>query len=168
MRIASVLPFVAAAFVALAQQTGQQRPPQPERTFTSASEVEAMIAKARNERKPNQANFIQPLLRLSPYTVNLECRVEGIDTPATVHEAESEMVYVVEGAGVLTQGGKILDEKRSNATNLTGSSIQGGSARRIAKGDYIFVPANVPHSFTKTEGTLVIMSVHLPKDGAGK
>ena len=167
MRITLLLAFAAGAFVALAQ-TGQQRTPQPERTFASASEVSSMIAKAKNERKPDQANFIQTLLRLSPYTVNLEYRVEGVDTPPTLHEAESEMIYVIDGAGMLTQGGKILDEKRSNATNLTGSRIQGGSARRIAKGDYIFVPANVPHSFTKTEGTLVIMSVHLPKDGAGK
>ena len=100
--------------------------------------------------------------------MNLESRVEGLDTPATLHETESEMIYVVEGAGVLTQGGKLLEEKRTNATNLAGRSIEGGSARRIAKGDYVFVPAGVAHSFTKTEGTLVIMSLHVPKDGAGK
>jgi len=168
MRLASVLTFVATTLVAFAQQTGQQRTPQPERTFTNASEVDAMIAKAKNERKPDQANFTQQLLKLSPYTVNLEYRVEGLDTPPSLHEAESEMIYVVDGAAMLTQGGKILDERRSNATNLTGSSIQGGSGRRIAKGDYVFVPANVPHAFTKTEGRLVIMSIHLPKDGAGK
>ena len=127
-----------------------------------------MVAKAKNERKPDQGNFVQPLLKLAPYTANLEYRVEGIDTPATLHEAESEMIYVVDGAAVLTQGGKIVDEKRTNATNLSGSSIEGGSARRIAKGDYVFVPANVAHAFTKTEGTLVIMSFHVPKDGAGK
>ena len=164
----SILTLVVAGFVAFAQQTGQQRAPQTERTFTNASEVSAMIAKAKNERKPDQGNFVQPLLKLSPYTVNLECRVEGVDTPPTLHETESEMIYVVDGAGMLTQGGKILDERRTNAANLTGSSIQGGAARRIAKGDYVFVPANVPHAFTKTEGTLVIMSMHLPKDGAGK
>ena len=168
MRLASVLTLVAAAFVALAQQKGQQRTPQPERTFTNASDVAAMIAKAKNERRPDQANFIQPLLRLSPYTASLECRVEGLDTPATLHETESEIIYVVDGAGVLTQGGKLVDEKRSNPANLTGTSVQGGSARRIAKGDYIFVPANTPHSFTKTEGTLAIMSLHVPKDGAAK
>jgi mannose-6-phosphate isomerase-like protein (cupin superfamily) len=168
MRLASVLTFVAAAFVAFAQQAGQQRTPQPERTFTSASEVDAMIAKAKSERKPDQANFVQQILKLAPYNVNLEYRVEGLDTPATLHETESEMIYVVDGAAILTQGGKLVDEKRSNPTNLTGTSIQGGAGRRIAKGDYVFVPAAVPHSFTKTEGRLVIMSVHVPKDGAGK
>jgi mannose-6-phosphate isomerase-like protein (cupin superfamily) len=164
MRIASILTFVATAFVAQAQQ----RTPLPEKTFTSASEVAAMIEKARNERKPDQGNFNQPLLTLSPYRVALESRVAAIDTPPMSHEAESEMIYVVEGAGVLTQGGKLVDERRANATNLTGSRLEGGSPLRIAKGDFVFVPANVPHAFTKTEGTLVIMSVHLPKDGTGK
>jgi mannose-6-phosphate isomerase-like protein (cupin superfamily) len=168
MRLAPAVTCVAAALVAIAQLPGQQRAAQPDKTFTSASEVSAMIAKAKNERKSDQANFLQTLLKLPPYTVNLEYRVEGVDSPASLHEAESEMVYVVEGAGVLTQGGKIINEKRRNATNLTGTGIEGGDARRIAKGDYAFIPANVAHTFTKTEGTLVIMSVHLPKDGAGK
>ena len=168
MLLASLLSMAAAAFVAQAQQAGQQRTPAPERTFTTASEVAAMIEKAKNERKPGQPNFIQPLLRLAPYTANLESRVEGLDTPATLHETEAEMIYVVEGAAVLTQGGKLVDEKRSNPTNLMGTRIEGGSSRRIAKGDYIFVPANTAHSFTKTEGTIVIMSLHVPKEASGK
>src|SRR5256885_3282940 len=88
-----------------------------------------MIEKAKNERKPGQPNFVQPLLRLAPYTANLESRVEGLDTPATLHETEAEMIYVVEGAAVLTQGGKLVDEKRSNPTNLTGTRIEGGASR---------------------------------------
>jgi hypothetical protein len=51
----------------------------------------------------------------------------------------------------------------TNATNLSGTSVEGGTPRRIAKGDYIFVPENTPHSFTKTQGRLVIMSIHVPR-----
>ena len=152
-----------ASVAALAQQ-----PARPEKTFTNAADVAAMIAKAKKERKPDQGNFIQPLLSLAPYLVNLEYRVQGVDTPPNIHDAESEIVYVVEGAGVLTQGGRVLDEKRLNPNNRTGRVIEGGTPRRIVKGDYIFVPANTPHAFTKTEGSLVIMSIHLPKDGAGR
>jgi mannose-6-phosphate isomerase-like protein (cupin superfamily) len=156
------------AGLALTQLNAQQRPAQRERTFTSASEVAAMIEKAKNERKSDQSNFVLPLLKLAPYTANFEYRDEGVDSPATLHEAECEMIFVIEGAGVLTQGGKLLNETRSNATNLRGSGVEGGTAQRIAKGDYVFVPANTPHSFTKTEGTLVIMSLHLPKDVVAK
>src|ERR1700684_1007813 len=110
----------------MAQQPNQQRAPQPDKTFASAADVEAMGAKAKNERKPDQANLIQPLVRLAPYTVNLEYRVEGIDTPATVHEKEAELILVVDGAGTFTTGGKLAGEKRTNPSNLSGTTINGG------------------------------------------
>jgi mannose-6-phosphate isomerase-like protein (cupin superfamily) len=162
----SIMIVAGVAAVAMAQQPNQQPTQQPEKTFTSAADVEVMIAKAKKERKPDQANFIQPLLRLAPYSVNLEYRVEGIDTPATVHEKEAELISVVEGAGTLTIGGKLVGEKRTNATNLSGTGVEGGTPRRIAKGDYIFVPENTPHAFTKTQGRLIIMSVHVPRPGS--
>jgi len=166
MRIFSIVTVVGIAAMAMAQQPNQPRAPQPDKTFTSAADVEAMIAKAKSERKPDQANFNQPLLRLAPYAVNLEYRVEGIDTPATVHEKEAELIYVVDGSGTLTTGGKLVGEKRTNATNLSGTAVEGGTPQRISKGDYIFVPENTPHSFTKTQGRLVIMSVHVPRGGS--
>ena len=166
MRILSIMTVVGVAALATAQQSNQQLAQQPEKTFTSAADVDAMIAKAKKERKPDQANFIQPLLMLAPYAVNLEYRVEGIDTPATVHEKEAELIHVLEGAGTLTIGGKLVGEKRTNATNLSGTGVEGGTPRRISTGDYIFVPENTPHAFTKTQGRLIIMSVHVPRAGS--
>jgi len=166
VRTLSIVTLVGVAAMATGQQPNQQRAPQPDKTFTSAADVDAMIAKAKNERKPDQPNFNQPLVRLAPYSVNLEYRVEGIDTPATVHEKEAELIYVVDGAGTLTTGGKLVGEKRTNASNLSGTAVEGGTPQRISKGDYIFVPENTPHSFTKTQGRLVIMSVHVPRSGA--
>ena len=164
MRILSIMTVVGIAAMAVAQQRSQPRLQQPaEKTFTSAAEVDAMIARAQSERKPDQANFNQPLLRLAPYAVNLEYRVEGIDTPATRHEKEAELIYVVDGAATLTIGGKLVGEKRTNATNLSGTGVEGGIPQRISKGDYIFVPENTAHAFTNTQGRLVIMSVHLPR-----
>ncbi len=168
MRILSVVTVVGVAAMAMAQQPNQQRPPRPDKTFTSAADVEAMIAKATSERKPDQALLLQPLVRLAPYTVNLEYRVEKIDTPASVHEKEAELIFVVDGAGTLTTGGKLVGEKRTNATNLSGTAVEGGTPQRISKGDYIFVPENTPHSFTKTEGRLVVMTIHVPRGGAAQ
>jgi mannose-6-phosphate isomerase-like protein (cupin superfamily) len=166
VRIFSIMTVVGVAAVAMAQQPNQQQAQQPEKVFTSAADVEAMIAKAKSERKPDQANFNQPLLRLAPYAVNLEYRVEGIDTPATVHEKEAELIYVVDGAATFTTGGKLVGEKRTNASNLSGTAVEGGTPRRISKGDYVIVPENTPHSFTKTQGRLVIMSIHIPRSAS--
>ena len=70
------------ATAALAQQPAAK-------TFTSAPDVTAMIQKARNERKPDQANFIQPLLQAAPYTVNLEYRVKAGARSVIVCETEN-------------------------------------------------------------------------------
>ena len=114
MRITVVMFVVGAAAFLCAQQPASK-------TYTSAADVTAMIAKAKSERKPDQANFIQPLLREAPYTANLEYRAAGVVGNATVHEQEAEMFQVIDGSATLTTGGKLKDEKRTNATNLSGS-----------------------------------------------
>ena len=46
---------------------------------------------------------------------------------------------------------------------MTGTGIEGGESRQIAKGDFIMVPENTPHWFSTINGTLVLMSLHLPR-----
>jgi mannose-6-phosphate isomerase-like protein (cupin superfamily) len=147
---------------ALAQQPAAQSPPPAPKLFAGAPDVTAMIAKAKAERKPDQPNFVQPIVRSAPYSANLEYRAAGVNAPASVHEREAEMFYVVEGSGTLVTGGKLREEKRTNAENLTGSGIDGGSPRRLVKGDWVMVPEKTPHWFTQIDGTIVLMSIHLP------
>jgi mannose-6-phosphate isomerase-like protein (cupin superfamily) len=147
---------------ALAQQPAPAA--QAPKTFVSAADVEALVAKAKATRKPDQANLAQPLLQLAPYTANLEYRA-GVAN-AAVHEKEAELFYVVDGAGTLVTGGKLTAQNRTNAENLGGSGIEGGQSRRVTKGDFIMVPENTPHWFSAIEGSLTLMSIHLPRAGA--
>jgi mannose-6-phosphate isomerase-like protein (cupin superfamily) len=147
--------------VLFAQAPAARTPPSP-KLFTSAGDLTAMIADARKERKPDQANFVQPILTLAPYSANLEYRVAGINANASVHEREAEMFYVVEGTGILVTGGKLVDERRTNPENLSGSGIEGGARRRVSKGDFIMVPEGTPHWYGEIDGALVLMSIHLP------
>jgi mannose-6-phosphate isomerase-like protein (cupin superfamily) len=153
--------FTMISSAALAQQPAAQSPP-PAKLFAGTPDVTAMIAKAKAERKPDQPNFTQPIVRSAPYSANLEYRAAGVNAPASVHEREAEMFYVVEGTGTLVTGGKLREERRTNAENLTGSGIDGGSPRRLVKGDWVMVPEKTPHWFTQIEGALVLMSIHLP------
>jgi mannose-6-phosphate isomerase-like protein (cupin superfamily) len=152
--------FSSAAF---AQQPATQGAAPAAKLFVGSADVTAMMAKAKIERKPDQANFIQPIVQLAPYTANLEYRVAGVKAPASVHEREAEMFYVVDGAGTLVTGGMLRDEKRTNTENLTGSAIDGGTPRHIAKGDWVMVPEKTPHWFSQIDGTIVLMSIHLPR-----
>jgi mannose-6-phosphate isomerase-like protein (cupin superfamily) len=158
------LMLVTAAAVGLmtAQQPAKQaKQPPANKTYVSASDVTAMMAKAKNERKQDQANFIQGLLQLAPYTANLEYR--AVVGPAAVHEKEAELFYVIDGGGTLVTGGKLAGETRTNAENLSGTAIDGGDTQAVAKGDFFIVPENTPHWFSKINGTLVLMSLHVPR-----
>src|SRR3954469_5943125 len=86
---------------ALAQQAA---PAAASRTMVSASEVQAMIAKAKTDRK-DQPIIAQSLLQLAPYNVSLEYRASVGN--AAVHETEAELFYVVDGSATLVTGGKL-------------------------------------------------------------
>ena len=130
------------------------------RTMVSAADVAALIAKARVDRKDGQALLAQSMIQLAPYNVSLEYRSAVAN--AAVHETEAELFYVVDGSAMLVTGGRLKDEKRTNASNLSGSAIEGGTSRHIAKGDFIMVPEGTPHWFSAIDGTVVLMSLHLP------
>ena len=142
-----------------------QQPPAPaaaaaSRTMVSASEVTALVTKAKAERKDNQALLAQSMIQLAPYNVSLEYRAAVAN--AAVHETEAELFYVIDGSATLVTGGKLTNENRTNAANLSGSGIEGGVSRRVAKGDFIMVPEGTPHWFSAIDGTVVLMSLHLP------
>ena len=142
-----------------------QQPPAPaaaaaSRTRVSASDVTALIAKAKAERKGDQALLAQSMIQLAPYNVSLEYRAAVAN--AAVHETEAELFYVIDGSATLVTGGKLTSENRTNAANLSGSGIEGGVSRRVAKGDFIMVPEGTPHWFSAIDGTVVLMSLHLP------
>jgi mannose-6-phosphate isomerase-like protein (cupin superfamily) len=155
-----VLGLALVSSAASAQQSAAQNPVQTMKIFASSADVAALVAKAKSERKGDQALFAQPLLQLAPIVANLEYRVATAN--AAVHEHEAELFYVVDGAATLVTGGKLVGEKRTNAENLSGTSIEGGQSRHIAKGDFILVPENTPHWFTVIEGSVTLMSLHVP------
>src|SRR5579872_3549046 len=128
--------------VALAQQ-----PAQAPKLFSSASDVQALIAKAKGERKEGQPLVIERILSLAPYNANLEYRASV--GPAAIHETEAEVFYVIDGSATMITGGKLTEETRTNPQNLSGTGITGGDSRSIAKGDFIIVPQGVPHWFSQ-------------------
>ena len=151
LRLSLALSLLAATAVA-------QTP--PDKIVATSSEITAMVAKAKAERKPDQPTFAQPLLALAPYGANLEYRAAV--GPAAVHKKYAEFFYVVDGSATLVTGGKLANEK-SNGDNLSGTAIEGGSPRQVAKGDFVIVPENTPHWFSTINGNITLMSFRLPR-----
>jgi mannose-6-phosphate isomerase-like protein (cupin superfamily) len=139
-----------------AQQRQNQAPPQQGGVIT-ASDFAAIVAKQPKDRNGN-ATFLQ----LAPYNVNMEHRV-NMPQNASIHDKEAELFYVVDGGGTIVTGGKLTNASRQNADNSTGSGIEGGTSKKIAKGDFILVPEGTPHWFSAIDGELTLMSLHLPR-----
>ena len=163
MRALSII--VAAIVVSLSASAQQPAAPAAAagKTMVSAADVAGLIAKAKAQRT-DQPIIAQSLLQLAPYNVSLEYRASVGN--AAVHETEAELFYVVDGSATLVTGGKLTAEKRTNAENLTGTGIEGGESRHVAKGDFVIVPDHTPHWFSKIDGTVVLMSLHLPLHAA--
>src|SRR5437764_11303569 len=138
LRISFALTLVAAV-------AGAQSAPPPDKIVATNAEIMAMVAKAKKERKPDQPTFAQPLLALAPYGANLEYRAAV--GPSAVHKNYAEFFYVVDGSATLVTGGKLANEK-ANGDNLSGTGIEGGSPRQVAKGDFVIVPETTPHWFS--------------------
>jgi mannose-6-phosphate isomerase-like protein (cupin superfamily) len=161
---AAVLVVTALIASPRAQQPAATNAAPPMTLFASAADITALAAKAKSEIKPGQPLLAKPIVQAGSYRANLEYRTAV--GPASVHEQEAELFYVIEGSGTIVTGGKLTEERRTNPANLTGAGIAGGTPRRVAKGDVILVPENTAHWFSVIDGTVTLMSVHIPKTPA--
>lgn len=156
--------FVLALIASVAASTGSaQQPAAPAmKTFISSGEVQALIGKAKADRKGDQPLVAEPILSLAPYRALLEYRPAL--APAALHEKDAELMYVLQGTGNIVTGGKLVDETRTNAANLRGTSITGGHSQAVSPGDFVFVPQNTPHQVEPTGGApIVLITMHVPR-----
>jgi mannose-6-phosphate isomerase-like protein (cupin superfamily) len=153
--------LAATATSACVQQALAQQAAPPVQTFLNSKEIMALVDKAKADRKGDAPLVAEPILLLAPYRAMLEYR--PATAPAALHEKDAELMVVLEGTGNIVTGGKIVDEKRVNAANLSGPSITDGNTQAVVKGDMLIVPANTPHQVIPTGGApIVLMTLHVP------
>jgi mannose-6-phosphate isomerase-like protein (cupin superfamily) len=130
------------------------------KTFISAADMEALIAKAK-ATMPVRPLISQPLIGTGGYRASLDYRAQT--TPASLHDSEAELWVFVEGSGTFTLGGTLKDAKRTDPANSSGTAITGGTLIHVAKGDMLIVPAGVAHQVSPDPGTAVTMiTMHVP------
>jgi mannose-6-phosphate isomerase-like protein (cupin superfamily) len=161
--------FLALTFLATTVASSafaQQSATPPMTAFMNNKEIMGLIDKAKAERKGDAPLVAEPILLLAPYKAQLEYRPGT--SPAAFHEKDAELMVVLDGTGNIVTDGKLVDEKRVNANNLSGSSIADGVSHAVVKGDMIIIPANTPHQVIPTGGApIVIMTMHVPYPTAG-
>lgn len=154
-----VLALLAAVALPAAAQTAN---PAPAQTFMSRQQIMALIDKAKADRKGDAPMVPEPILLMGPYRAQLEYRPAV--APAASHDKDAELFVILQGTGTIVTGGKLVDEKRVNANNSSGSSITGGTSQAVAQGDTLIVPATVPHQVIPGGGEpIVVMTMHVPQ-----
>jgi len=66
-------------------------------------------------------------------------------------------------------GGKLVSAREQKGEmgfdNLVGTSIEGGTTRRVSKGDIIIIPGGVPHTWIRQEGDLAYLITRADPQG---
>jgi mannose-6-phosphate isomerase-like protein (cupin superfamily) len=151
--------LIVCTLIAVPLHAGQTAPPPTDRTKAtrfSAEELRAALAKLPTDR-PSAAVRV---FSLAPYGVNVEQR-QPRPQGASLHEAQAELFYVIDGAATLLTGGTLTTPTR-NGTNVSGPGIEGGVRQPFGKGDFLIVPSGVPHQFVDIQAPVHLMSVYLP------
>ncbi len=74
---------------------------------------------------------------------------------AELHQTQADIVIVESGAGTLLSGGSMPDAKTVSPHELRSATIQGGQSHRLAPGDVVHIPANVPHQVVLAPGETI-------------
>lgn len=125
-------------------------------THFTAADLQAALAKLPTDRPSSAAR----VFTLAPYNVNVERRMPQTQG-ASLHEAQAELFYVIDGSATMVTGGKLVGEKR-NGTNLQGTAIENGTRNLLNKGDFLIVPSGVAHQFVEIKSPVQVMSIYLP------
>jgi mannose-6-phosphate isomerase-like protein (cupin superfamily) len=106
-----------------------------------------------------------PLVETAGYKIHASRR----DAPgkAEVHLRDTDIIYVLEGTAAVVTGGDIIEGAAlpESAEEIRGTSIRGGVAQRLAKGDVFIVPNGVPHQFTEVSAPFLYYVVKATDGG---
>jgi mannose-6-phosphate isomerase-like protein (cupin superfamily) len=140
----------------LAQQT--VTPETKAGLYMSAADVATAVAKL-----PKNPLASVPVFKIGQFNVNVEHRLgpPAMAQAASVHDKDAELFYMIDGTATLVTGGTLV-EGTHDGDNWRGKAIEGGKAQKMSKGDFMLVPAGVPHWFTNIDGNITEFSLHLP------
>ena len=112
--------------------------------YMSAADVAAGVKKLGND----QADVAYHVFNIPPYAVNAAHRAP-VTQRASQHDANSELFMVMDGTATMVTGGTI---------------VESGARQKLAKGDFLIVPAGVPHMFADiSPAGITVMQIYLPK-----
>ena len=78
---------------------------------------------------------------------------------AELHQTKNDIFYVISGKCTLVTGGTVASPKTTQAHEIRGSGITGGQRRKLGPGDFLTIPAGIPHQMLLEPGTEITYAV---------
>jgi mannose-6-phosphate isomerase-like protein (cupin superfamily) len=125
-------------------------PPGSAGIYKTAAELAAVLEKA-TAATPDMSTSAVAIT--DQYRINIVRRGKGAG--AIAHAGNTEVHYIVEGAGTFVTGGTIVRPPAAGAV----AEIQGGVSRHVAAGDVVVIPENSPHWYRDVDGAITYLEV---------
>lgn len=74
---------------------------------------------------------------------------------AEIHTEWNDHIFVQDGEATITLGGTAQNARQAGDGEIRGDAISGGRTVVLHAGDYVFVPAKLPHLMTLRPGTTI-------------
>ena len=93
----------------------------------------------------------------SDHRVSMSRREEA--GQSEVHDAETDVFYVMEGSATFVTGGTIVGGKTTAPGQVRGTGIINGTTHMLSKGDVVVIPKGTPHWFKEVPEVVVYFVV---------
>jgi quercetin dioxygenase-like cupin family protein len=93
----------------------------------------------------------------SNYQMSLSYR--NASGEAELHNTKNDIFYVVSGGCTLLTGGTVDKPRTTAPSEIRGSAVVGGQKRKLGPGDFISIPAGIPHQMLLDPGTEITYAV---------
>ena len=127
---------------ASAQQGGPHARPPESIKYVSAGDIAALLANP----QPNARATYSIVTDHEDYWVEYVTRT-GVGDPEQ-HNHWLDSIHVISGDGAITYGGTFAGATETTPGEPRGGKIVGGTTITVHSGDYLEIPAGVPHQMT--------------------
>jgi mannose-6-phosphate isomerase-like protein (cupin superfamily) len=132
--------FAGLLSVAAAAQTTRNATPPDDFKYLSAGDAAALV------NKPGPAPVVSLLSDHEYYFSEVVAR--SADGEVEVHHHWIDFVTILSGEATLTYGGVVAGAKETTPGEMRGGTIAGGKTIALHRGDYLEIPADMPHLMT--------------------
>jgi mannose-6-phosphate isomerase-like protein (cupin superfamily) len=171
--IGIVVLSIVAAGAAVSAQSGAAGSNQAAQGPLPATDVTSSQVQAFLKALPRDAITDSPIrvVDVGGYRVGIfgVFRPQSQPGDAIAHETRTtEIYYILDGAGTLVTGGKIVDPKPpppGRNPGPRGDRIEGGVSRHVSKGDIIVIPGRTPHWWSSLDSDINYLIYRPDPDG---